>query len=174
MLDLRLSSAMSYTFHRIFCGTPGDLEAERDAFYEVMAEFNEHEAMPKGILFVSLSIVPLVVNMTVFQGTIDENIRSCRHYVQVLADTWGPPQRSFKRSFDLARQCAADPAMPMREVALLCKEMPSDHPVESGVLEARKEAEQGRLRSLTFSDPGSFRQQLRGLLAAWLADAISG
>ena len=41
---------MAYVMHRIFCATPGDLEAEHDAFYQVIAEFNEKHAMPRGVL----------------------------------------------------------------------------------------------------------------------------
>lgn len=107
--------------HRIFCATPGDLEEERLAFYKVMGEFNEAEAMPLGILFVSISIVPHMIDKRPYQAVVGENIRSCRHYIQVLEDTWGPPQRNFERDYALASQCVGDPSLPMHEVAVLFK-----------------------------------------------------
>ena len=62
---------MSYRMYRVFCATPGDSEAdlenERQAFYEVVGELNEAEAMPLGILFVTVSVLPNLTNMTVFQ-----------------------------------------------------------------------------------------------------------
>src|SRR4051812_4325507 len=110
---------MAYTFHRIFCAAPLDVEVEREAFYEVMGVFNEQHAMPKGILFVSVSVPPAISSVAGFQNALEENIRSCRHYVQVLGETWGPAGRNFEASFELAAKCAVDPAMPMRELALL-------------------------------------------------------
>ena len=165
---------MSYSFHRIFCGTPGDLEPERDAFYDVMAEFNESEAMKHGILFVAVSIVPHLVNIPAFQSAIDENIRDCQYYVQVLGDTWGPPSRNFEGCFALARKCADDPALPMLGVVLMCKDLHPDRPADAAVIQSRKEVSQGNVLCVSFSDIPSFRLQLRALLAAWLPDVIAG
>jgi len=164
---------MAYSFHRVFCGTPGNLEPERDAFYDVMAEFNESEAMKQGILFVAVSIVPHLVNIPAFQGAIDDNIRDCRYYVQVLGETWGPPNRNFEGSFALARKCAADPALPMRDVVLMCKDVTADRQVEAAALQSREEASRGGVHGVTFADIPSFRQQLRDLLAAWLPEVMA-
>src|SRR5690242_16237263 len=100
---------MAYQMYRVFCATPGDLEEERQAFYEVMAELNSDEAMPRGILFVSVSIVPYMSDKRAVQGAVSENIRACCFYVQVLEDTWGPPQKNFERDYALALKCARDP-----------------------------------------------------------------
>lgn len=165
-------SAMSYIFHRIFCATPLELEAEREAFYSVMAEFNENQAMQHGILFVTVSIVPNVYNLTVFQGAVDENISQCRYYVQVLRETWGGPQRSFEKSYELATKCAADPAMLMREVVLLSKTLPPDVQPEPAVLRARQEGPASGVRTLEFPDVETFSNLLRTLLGEWLKSAL--
>jgi hypothetical protein len=43
---------MSYRLYRVLCATPSDAEAdlenERQAFYEVVGQLNEAEAMPLG------------------------------------------------------------------------------------------------------------------------------
>src|SRR5205807_8261816 len=109
------------------------------------------------VLFVALSILPRVSRVEAIQPAIDENIRSCRHYVQVIGEGWGPSGRNFEASFRLAMQCAADPALPMREVALFRKST-SPAPVPGGEY----------LRVIDYSSLESFKDQLDGLLAGWL------
>ena len=152
---------MPYSMHRIFCATPGNLEDERQAFYSVVGCFNENEAMKHDILFVPVSIVPNMVDLNLFQNVIDENVRSCRYYIQVLGDTWGAFPRNFERYFELAKTCAAAADLPMREVAALIKPLP-----------ARLTAEGAR--SLEFHDLESYRLHLRALLSGWLERASAG
>src|SRR5690348_4019000 len=131
---------MPYQMHRVFCATPGDLEEERQAFYEVMAELNQEEAMPRGILLVSLSIVPYVTDKRAFQGAVSENIRSCRYYVQVLEDTWGPPQKNFERDYALALRSVSDPELPMQDAAVFFKKPLLPHRVEPEVQQLKEQA----------------------------------
>jgi hypothetical protein len=154
---------MSYQMHRIFCATPGDLEEERQAFYEVMGAFNEEEAMRREILFVSVSIVPQLSDKRVFQGAIGENIRSCRYYVQILEDSWGPPQKNFERDYALAMKCAADPALPMEDVAVFYKKPLLPDRVEPAVNELK-----ARLAAPEFEAVAEFKEQLRRQLSSWL------
>src|SRR5689334_10357565 len=129
---------MPYAMHRIFCGTPGDLEEERQAFYKVIGRFNETQAMPRGVLFVSISIVPYGGDKRSYQGAVSENVRSCRYYIQVLEDTWGPPEKNFERDYAVAKRCLEDPAMPMQDVALIFKKPLLPHQVEPGVAELKQ------------------------------------
>jgi len=39
-----------YRLHKVYCANPWELEAERRAFYDVVGEFNERDAMNAGIL----------------------------------------------------------------------------------------------------------------------------
>lgn len=158
---------MSYTMHRIFCATPGDLEEERLAFYKVMGDFNEAHAMPRGILFVSISIVPYGGDKRVYQGAVSENIRSCRYYIQVLEDTWGPPQKNFERDYAVARRSMEDPALPMQEVAVLFKKPLLPHQVEPGVAQLKESMGAGE-----FSTLEEYGKQLQQLLTGWL-EAVS-
>jgi hypothetical protein len=160
---------MAYTFHRIFCGAPLDVQAEHDAFYEVMGNCNEHEAMPKGVLLVAVSITPTVASLASFQNALDENIRACRHYVQVLGESWGPPGRNFEASFELAAKCAADPAMPMREVALLWKADTGGRPVDPAVVQVRQRSADW-LRVSPYFGIDSFKEQLHALLTRWVPE----
>jgi hypothetical protein len=164
---------MAYSMHRIFCATPGDLEEERLAFYSVMSEFNEHVAMPRGILFVSISIVPGVADKRGFQSAINENIRTCRYYVQVLEDTWGWPEKNFERDHALAVRCAADPELPMQEVAVFFKKPLVPHQVEPSITQLKQSLEAVALESavetaVDFETLEQYRVALHALLAKWL------
>ncbi|MGH9666662.1 MAG: hypothetical protein ACRD9L_19730 [Bryobacteraceae bacterium] len=160
---------MSYAMHRVFCAAPGDLEEERQAFYKVMGEFNETKAMPRGVLFVSVSLPATVFDKRPYQAVLGENIRSCRYYIQLLEDTWGPPQKNFERDYALASKCAADPEMPMQQVAILFKKPLLPQQVEPGVAELRQcLAAENAAAFREFDTVTEYRRHLHDLLSSWL------
>ena len=152
-----------YRMHRIFCATPWELEGERRAFYDVLGEFNEAEAMKRGVLYVPVSLLN-VRDKRPLQYAVDENIRDCRHYILALCDGWGPPERNFERDYRLALECSADPSLPMREIALLLQKPLPGHSSPSGLPAARAE----------FSTIDEFKQQVRRLFAEWIETAAQG
>src|SRR5271170_7786072 len=97
---------MTYKLHRVFCASPGDLEPEREAFHDVIGQVNEAEGMAKSILLVPVSIVPNMVNKLAFQPLVDANVQECTFFVQVLQNTWGPPEKNFEVEYNLARRLA--------------------------------------------------------------------
>jgi hypothetical protein len=146
---------MSYQMHRVFCATPGDLEPERRIFYEVAGQVNEAEGMPHGVLLVPVAVEPRMVNKAMFQPVVDANVRACRFFVQVLADTWGPPQRNFRREFELARELGLPMAVFFRRTA----------PAEPEIAALRAELGGG---AFEYDSPEDFGRQLRGVLSGWL------
>jgi|SRR5882672_10303393 len=158
---------MSYRLLRVFCSTPGDLEDERQAFHDVMGELNESDGMPKGVLLVPISIVPKMANKTFFQGVVDENVRACRFFVQVLHNNWGPPAKNFEREYNLAWQLKADPASLMEDVALFFK-VADGVEVEPVILQLRSSAQQQDCSTHEFASLEEYKQQLRAQLSAWL------
>ncbi len=152
---------MSYRMYRVFCATPSDAEAdlenERQAFYEVVGQVNEAEAMPRGMLFVPVSVLPNLTNITVYQPSIDENVRTCTFFVQVLDHTWGPGTRNFEPSYRLATQCCAG-------VSLLLK-VPNGRQIEPGVAAFR---ESQKPPAVTFESLDDFKVHLRSQLSVWL------
>lgn len=153
---------MSYQMQRVFCATPGDLESERHIFYAVVGEVNETVGTPRGALLVPISVEARMVNKAAFQPAVDENVRACRFYVQVLADTWGPPKRNFRREWDLARECCAG-------VAVFFKRLPPEAAVEPDVAALKTElATDGAVRIFEYSGADDFKDQLRPLLSGWL------
>jgi hypothetical protein len=160
---------MAYIMHRIFCAPAGDMEEERTAFYKVVGDFNAEHAMPRNILFVSVALPFHTFDKRPFQAAISENIRACRYYVQVLEDTWGPPEKNFERDYALACKCAADPNLPMQGVAVLFKKPLVPHQVEPSVIELQNRLAADPVHThANFETPEDFRDQLNRLLAEWL------
>jgi hypothetical protein len=155
--------------HRIFCAAAGDLERERTAFYDVMADFNAAHAMPRNILFVAVTLPSHTIDKRPYQSAVTENIRACRYYIQVLEDTWGPPEKNFERDHAIACQCAADPEQPMQEVAVLFKKPLLPHHVEPAVVELKRrlDTENGQPHA-EFGTIDEYKQQLHRLLGSWL------
>jgi hypothetical protein len=154
--------------HRVFCATPFECESEREAFYKAIADFNEAEAMPRGVLFVALSLVPRMVDKRPYQAAVDENIGSCRYYILLLTDGWGPDQRNLHRDFALARRCEDDPARPMRQVVLMRRATAADGGDDFG----RQLAAEG-LAPESFSSPAELEQRFRSLFTEWLGTAVA-
>src|SRR3954449_1246917 len=125
---------MPYDMHRIFCATPGDLEDERRAFYELIAEFNEQHSVQRNVLFVPVSVTPNMTDTRSFRPAIKDNIRACTFYIQLLEDSWGPPQKNFEREFALAQNFSADPDLPMKEIVTLFKKPLLPHRVDADVI----------------------------------------
>jgi hypothetical protein len=160
---------MNYEMHRIFCAAAGDLEEERTAFYNVMGDFNAAHAMPRNVLFVAVALPYQCFDKRPFQAALTENIRACRYYIQVLEDTWGPPEKNFERDHAIACRCASDSSLPMREVAVFFKKPLLPHQVESSVAELKRKLELDHTQPhREFETLDEYKQQLHGLLAKWL------
>lgn len=150
---------MSFRMYRVFCATPGDseddLERERHAFHEILGEVNETEGMPLGILFVPVSIAPQMTNKATFQQLVDDNVRACTFFVQVLHRSWGPPTRNFEREYQLANEYLADQQLPMEGIAVFRKA------TESGVVEFEGPTSE-------FKNIEEFKTSVRSQLSSWL------
>ena len=112
-----------FQMQRVFCATPWEMEAERTRFHDVVGRVNETLAMPGGRIYVPVTLVN-IGDKRPMQYAVDENIRDCSYYILLLADDWGPVQRNFRSDYQLALECAADPALPMQRVAVLRKKLP--------------------------------------------------
>lgn len=140
------------------------------AFYKVMAKFNEAEAMPRGILLVSLALPASTADKRPYQAAMAENIRSCGYYIQLLEETWGPPERNFERDYALALRCLEDPEMPMQEVAVMFKKPLVPHQMDPRIEELKQKLERDGSRPLLeFDTIPEFERQLYELLSTWLA-----
>ena len=77
-------------------------------------------------------------------GDIRQNIRTCRHYIEVLEEGARDSQIVPSREFKFALQCCADPDLPTKEAVVLRQE--------------------------DFSNLEEFKARIREFLARWLAE----
>ena len=161
---------MAYTMHRVFCSTPGDLEPERRIFSDAVGEFNETTAIAQGILFVPLSIVPHMGNLSVFQEAIAANLRASSFFLQVLHDTWGAPPRNFRPIYDLAQRLVTHADSGLRGGVAFFKTGGARRiEPEVSALKTSLEVERD-WPVFSFSNAGEFTRQLRAQLTAWFHD----
>lgn len=162
---------MSYRFQYVFLATPFECEQELDVFHSVLAKFNEMEAMPKGYLYTPLTLVPALTDKRPFQGAISENIRMCRYYLQVIEDSWGPPQRDFERDWALAQRAIADPELPMREAVLLFKAPLLPHKMDPAIIELKEKSLKSTPHA-AFETPAELRKILASMFSRWLVELL--
>src|SRR3954451_20507352 len=116
-----------HRMHRIFCATSWELEEHRQAFHDVLGQFNEAAAMAAQVLYVPVPLTN-IRDRRGYQHTVEENIRACRHYILALSEDWGPRERNFERDYRLAVAGCADPALPLRQTAILVRNQPDGAP----------------------------------------------
>ena len=138
------------------------MELERGRFHDLIGDFNETSAMPKGFLYVPVTLIN-IRDKRPMQYVVDENIRDCRHYILLLSEDWGPVERNFRSDYHLALQCVADPTLPMHSVAVLSKQQLSRVPLAGGLPEP----------DATFSTLTEFDSCVNKLLPAWLESIAS-
>lgn len=148
-----------FEMHRVFCATPWEMEAERSCFYDVISQFNEAHSVEHGILCVPVSLLN-IRDKRPMQYLVEENIRDSSHFILLLSDDWGPVERNFEDDYLLAHECAADPALPMRGVALLRRIGRAGRPLADGIPEP----------DAAFSTMDEFKECIRNLLVRWFAN----
>ena len=124
--------------YRVFISAPGDLEPDRNACYDAIAQANETTAMPAKVLLVSVGLRESN-QIESFRAAVSDNVRWSAYFIQVFADDWGP-RDLFRKLFLLAVECRDDKAMPMREVVVCLKDAP--HETDAEILAFRRELEE--------------------------------
>lgn len=177
--------ANTLTAFRVFIASPSGLERERRAFRATLREYNEAEAIPRGFIFLPVGWEDTLGGVGRPQSLINEEVRACDFFVQVLWNRWGSPTDpgpSTKRSgteeeFQVALECLADESMPMRQLVLMFKAVPLEQLADPGpqlreVLDFRAALETEKKHLFeTFDSQDRFRLLLRRQLAHWLRRA---
>jgi hypothetical protein len=147
--------ASNFQFYRILCITPPDLEAERLAVQDAVAEFNERVAMPDRVLFALASLRP-PFRAAAQKHAIENNIEACEFVVQIYGEQL--PEPVFQEFAVYAFQCVADPSKATRDVAVLFRNY------ETAAPELRQFRE-----TLPAGAAGELREELSELLTRWYA-----
>jgi hypothetical protein len=157
---------MAYDLRNLFCRLAGNLAEEREAFYQTVAECNENDGMPRGVLLTPLSIGSYGPER---KDAVDRNIRVSQFFLLMVEDIWEAPVQSFLHDYRLATKCMADASLPMRDIAVLVKKTPPGE--EPGDLTRFRDglAMEDRLLHDEFTTCEEFRTLLAPLLSRWLA-----
>ncbi len=153
---------IDFKFYNILCCTPPDLEAERLVFESAVAQFVEQVSMPDGILFAPASLRP-PINAAVQKTAIDSNIRTCEFFIQIFGENW--PGAVFEGFVDYALECAKDPNLATRNVAVLFRNYSNAAPELHHLRE--RLAAGGLCELRDFNTEADLANQLANLLSAW-------
>lgn len=176
----------SLTSYRVFLASPGGLEVERKRFRETLEEYNEGEAIPRGVHFCPVGWEVTLGGVGRPQELINEEILSCDYFALLLHDRWGSsplpanvPQEftsGTEEEYHVATSCRQDANRPMRDVLLLFKGVSPERMSDPGeqlkkVLAFRKQIQAGKEHLFeTFDEPDEFQRCLRRHLAKWTRD----
>jgi len=145
--------------YRIFISAPGDLEPDRDACYDAVAQANESTAMPAKVLLVSVGLREDGQILS-SRGIAAENVRWSSYFIQVFQDDWGPR--------DLFRE---DATMPMRDLVVGIKDAPNETNAE--ILAFRRELEERTdLRVIRYRTVDELRQHITEVCNGWARAVI--
>jgi hypothetical protein len=155
--------------YRVFISAPGDLEPDRQACHDVIAEVNETAAMPAKILLVSIGLREND-QIASHRSIVSDNVRWSTYFIQIFQDDWGP-RDLFRKLFLLAAECRDDTAMPMRDVAICLKDAP--HETDPEIRAFRRELEErGDLRVFHYAAVDELKVQLAEVCDGWARSLI--
>jgi hypothetical protein len=155
--------------YRVFISAPGDLERDRQACHDAIAEANESTAMPAKVLLVEVGLRDNE-QISGHRSIVSDNVRWSTYFIQLFEDDWGP-RDLFRKLFLLAVECRDDPAMPMRDVVVCLKDAPRETNPE--ILAFRKELEEiPNDRVFRYGSIDLLKEHLRGICEGWARDAI--
>lgn len=159
-----------FDISRVFISAPGDLEMDRQACHDVIAEVNEATAMPEKILLAEV-VLRDNAHLENFRSAVSDNVRWSTYFIQVFEDDWGP-RSLFRKLFLLAEECRSNAEMPMRELVICLKESP--HETDAQVLAFRSELEGWKgAQVIRYKTVDEMKAQLAAVLNEWVQTLIT-
>jgi hypothetical protein len=162
------------TQYRVFIGSPGGLDEERDHFRRKLEKYTAVHCEPRGIAFHPVGWEETVGGVGRPQELINEDLRQCDYAVFVLHDRWGSPPGSgytsgTEEEWTLAEELYK--ANKIRNIALFFKQVDSRQMRDPGkqlemVLAFKKRIEEGkRYLFRQYESIDQFTEALEGYLA---------
>jgi len=172
------------TNYRVFIASPSGLDAEREAFSEILNEYNLSEANPRGIQFQPIGWEITVTGKGRPQELINGLVRNSDFFVLLLHDRWGSSpfasgdvaanySSGTEEEFNIALECLENPEHHMAEIVLVFKSVDERQLADPGpqlksVLEFRQEREEKKDFLFSLIDSvRAFRSEIRRHLGDW-------
>jgi hypothetical protein len=156
--------------YRVFVSAPGDLEADRQAAHDAIAQVNEAVAMPAKILLVNVGLRDNC-QIEAFRSAVSDNVRWSTFFIQIFQDDWGP-RDMFRKLFLLAVECRDDSSMPMRDVVVCLKDAPGETNQE--ILAFRKQLEERNdINVFRYSRVEQLQEYLGRVCSEWARSLIA-
>jgi len=173
---------------RVFIASPSGLADERKAFRDEIYDYNQAEAIPRGVLFQPVGWEDTLGAVGRPQTIINEDVRASDYFILLLWNRWGsPPDTRFSRftsgteeEYHVAMECYSSKKFSMRQLVMMFKSVDAQQLSDPGpqlqkVLEFRQNMESQKTHLFhSFDTTESFRKLLRKHLAAWLRDEEQG
>src|SRR5882762_4936507 len=117
------------TCFRVFIASPGGLEGERKAFRDEIQDYNDTDAIERGVYFLATGWEDTIAGIGRPQALINEDVRESDYLVLLLWDRWGSPPDAMtspfssgtEEEYDVALKCYEDTHAPMRQVVMMFK-----------------------------------------------------
>src|SRR5438270_12988400 len=118
------------TAYRVFIASPGGLHKERSAFRATVEDYNQTDAIARGVLFIPVGWEDTLAGAGRPQGLINEDLAGCDYFVLVVWDRWGTPTdlagqskytSGIQEEFFVAQRCHEDPILPMCQLIAFFK-----------------------------------------------------
>jgi tetratricopeptide (TPR) repeat protein len=170
------------TAYRVFVASPSGLESERELFRTAINEYNEADAIERGVVFLPLGWEQSPAGVGRPQQTINGEVRRSDFFLLLLHDRWGsapqaapgPFTSGSQEEFSVAQECYANKTM--REIVVFFKGVDQGKLADPGdelkpVLEFKKRLEaEKELLFENFDVPENFKYRLQRQLARWVRD----
>lgn len=167
----------SITQYRVFIGSPGGLEKEREAFRGAVEKCSLQHGDSKDVRFHPVGWEDATGGAERPQGLINDDLKKCDYAVFVLHDRWGSPTGNgytsgTKEEWDIAVELFN--SKKIRNIALFFKDVDAKQLKDPGdqlkqVLAFKKEVEDSkRYLFHTYSEISKYTDKLDGHLAKWL------
>jgi len=155
--------------YRVFISAPGDLDRDRQACHDAIAQANETTAMPAKVLLVEVGLREND-QISGHRSIVSDNVRWSTYFVQLFEDDWGP-RDLFRKLYLLALECRDDASQPMRDVVVCLKDAPRE--TNEDILAFRKELEESPgVRVFRYSSVDALREHLTEVSNGWARDLI--
>ncbi|WP_170438789.1 DUF4062 domain-containing protein [Ruegeria arenilitoris] len=161
---------------RVFIGSPGGLEKERQAAHDVVKEINQHNSDHWGSLFKLMGWEEAIPGYQRAQDKINEDLDRCEYFIGVMWDKWGSKPSNDPNGYtsgfeeEYVRSARRIETGLMKDMALFFKKVEVPPGMEAGreiqrVLDFRKKCiDEKKIFFRDFNSIDSFKDAIRAKL----------